>query len=87
MNGGHVDAQLPVHTTFPPFSGVNEYNVRPWPLTSTVPRPSTLRVWSEAPLLGDELPDDGADVLVGLLLPHATASIASGTTSKAGDLT
>jgi hypothetical protein len=88
VNGGHSDAQLPVHTTFPPFSGVNTYNVRPCPLTSTVPRLPTLRVESEVVVLDElELPADAEFELELLLLPQAIANMASGATSKAGDLT
>ena len=93
VNGGHSEAQLPVHTTFPPFSGVNAYSVRPCALTSTLPKPEIIRV-ERAPVVAGALVagvDDVAaevDLLeLGLLLPHAAAIKASGRSNRAGVLT
>ena len=90
--GGHTDAQPPVHATFPPFSGMNTYRVRPFPSVRTDPTLENLCVESlipppcaaavlDAGERADDVPDDE------LLLPHAAAAKASGTTKSAGDLT
>jgi hypothetical protein len=92
--GGHVVAHPPVHTTFPPFSGVNTYRVRPCALVRTDPMLENLCVDSlNPPPCEWAVPDAGerAVDVVGVfdaeLLPHAAATKASGTTNRAEDRT
>jgi hypothetical protein len=91
LTGGHNEAQLPVHATFPPFSGVNAYRVRPCSLTSTVPRPEIVRVEIAAIVVGAVevagVDEADAGLELELLLPQAAASRASGrTVSRARDV-
>jgi hypothetical protein len=97
FSGGQTAAQPPTQVTLLALSGAKVYSVRPWPLTSTVPRPGSVRVASAT----DELElEDGVELLAGaadelvllelvfeLLLPHAAAIKASGTSNRAGNLT
>jgi hypothetical protein len=87
VSGGHVVAHEPVHAIVPPFSGLNVYRVRPLWFVRIVPRPETLRVDTpgETCELGDVDAAGAELVVVELLLPHAAASTASGTNSKARD--
>lgn len=90
--GGHAEAHPPVHATFPPFSGMNTYRVRPFPLVSTDPMLENLCVASfvapPSAAAVDEAGERADDVVLPddeLLLPHAAASRATGTTNRGKD--